>query len=274
MVCNFKKSKPGNPAKFQPNWVGPATIIAQKGPVNYLLKGDGIPEQQMHVERLRAYTEQITQHDIPAHLPHFPEAKPVQDDIDVSLKEEEDRDKEEVLVDKRFTSSKQKTEPDKMEADNSTTNEPFIDAYNDAIKEILRKSTNAGRVRYFVKYLSGETVWVDEEDMDCPELLVKFTKQEKDTSDKPHQLLSTLLETLVDTCKQIRTGKLSDTKAKRRIKELVGVGNPFLKSSQTVVDLTKQLASVTTTAELLLLVDSWTQSPSAYFIHEWSHATP
>jgi len=121
-----------------------------------------------------------------------------------------------------------------------------------------------------VLWESGEKTWVEEEDMNCPQLLVEFTKTVATKTKLPHELLKTLIEALEGFTKEIQNPqcKLTNVGIKRKIKEFIGRGNPYLRSSRVVTFLEYQLAPLTTKDEFIKLLQNWTQNPNDTFAGE------
>ena len=94
----------------------------------------------------------------------------------------------------------------------------------DKIKEILIHSNHNKLLRYFVLWESEEKTWVEEEDMNCPQLLVEFTKTVATKTKLPHELLETLIEALEGFTKEIQNPqcKLTNVGIKQKIKEFIG----------------------------------------------------
>ena len=136
------------------------------------------------------------------------------------------------------------------------------------IAAIVERSDIDG-VRYLVRWKSGVETWVEEEDMNCPELLVKFTEQNLTKIKEPHHMLKILLEALQGILKLARSSKPPTiVTLKRRLKELIGLGNPYLRSRRCIYDLETQLSRTNTLTELILLIDKWITQSNHVFAAE------
>lgn len=141
------------------------------------------------------------------------------------------------------------------------------------IKKIIAKSRLTGESKYYVEWNNGERAWVYEEDLDCPALLVKFTTDStKDLMDRPHELLAVLIEALIKWLETaVRNPAMSLVTMKRRLKEHIGRGNPYLHSSRVVYALETQLAGAMTHSDICDLVRYWVSCPNEAFAGEWDH---
>ena len=155
---------------------------------------------------------------------------------------------------------------DKTEVDELTAND-----IPDQITKILDYSTVGNMSRYQVLWQSGEKSWVEESDMNCPELLVSFIKTQSKKQKGSHKLLQSLIEALEGVLTQIQNPKckLTDMGIKKKIKEFIGRGNPYLKSSRVVTKLENELQQVSTKEQLILLLYRWTTDSNDTFAGEW-----
>jgi hypothetical protein len=67
--------------------------------------------------------------------------------------------------------------------------------------------------------------------MNCSQLLVEFNQKNDDTNSELYLILQVLIEALVGLQVQLKKDKISLVTAKHRLRELIGVGNLYLKSS-------------------------------------------
>jgi hypothetical protein len=230
--------------KFLPKWIGPATVVHQTSPVNYVVKGNGIAEQTMHVSRLRLYTER--------------DAKFLEPSSDTPILSRHDSPEAPIVNTPAYTAPGEASREEEEDDD-------------DYILRILQKS-EIGRPRYLVEWKSSKQTWIDEEDMNCPELLVEFTKANIAKTNEPHYMLKTLIEALAGMLKAAKSHKPPGlVTLKRRLRELVGLGNPYLRSRRCCYDLEKQLTNTTTLSELTNLLDTWVTQPNSVFAAEWDH---
>ncbi len=125
-----------------------------------------------------------------------------------------------------------------------------------------------------MKWGSGESSWVEEEDMQCPQLLVEFTKEEerKKKGKTPYALMNTLLDSLNAYLKTMEhTAKWSEVSMKRKILDLVGPGSPILRSTRVRTRLTEQIKSIMSKDELIKVIRLWVENPNQVFAEEWDH---
>jgi hypothetical protein len=116
-----------------------------------------------------------------------------------------------------------------------TTNLEISNSYSiKSINRILVKSNKNNCVQYYVVWNNSDKSYIDEEDMNYPQLLVEFTQKNDDTNNKSHLMLQVLIEALVNLQVQLTKGKTSLVTTKCRLRELVEIGNSYLKSSHMV----------------------------------------
>jgi hypothetical protein len=68
-----------------------------------------------------------------------------------------------------------------------------------------------------------------------------------------------------------KKGKTSLVTAKCRLRELVGVGNPYLKSSHMVAWLDLQCSKIKDINNIDVLITQWVSQPNTTFALEWKH---
>ena len=145
---------------------------------------------------------------------------------------------------------------------------------SDSITQIITHSNRNNMSRYFVQWISGEKSWIEEEDMNCPKLLVKFTQRQEKKLSYPHEMLEVLIKALTTIKTDISqpSCNLSIVKIKKRIKELIGRGNPFLRSNRVTNTLEIQLRKCNSKKEFIELLHTWITNPNDTFAEEWHHS--
>lgn len=93
-----------------------------------------------------------------------------------------------------------------LTSSNDRSNSDEHEDADDKIIKIIEKS-DIERTRYLVEWSNHKQSWVEEEDMDCPELLVEFTKNNPPKEKEPHHMLKILLEALQGIQKLIMSPK-------------------------------------------------------------------
>ena len=143
----------------------------------------------------------------------------------------------------------------------------------DSIVKIINHSDTGGVVKYQVQWESKEETWVEESDMNCPELLVGYTKTLRKRKRPPHELLESLIAALEGVVKEIQNPKckLTNVGIKKKIKEYIGRGNPYLKSSRVVTRLEGELQQESTKEQFILLLNRWISDSNETFTGEWDH---
>lgn len=271
-VRNHKKPRTGESSKFLPKWIGPYTVLRRTGPVNYLVKGGNFPEQVIHVLRMRRYTERRPSLEVSTNDPTTVLEGATDIGMDVpSVPTAVEEDQKPLLTPLEDTS----LIPDLSVPVVTAESKGDTEADTDKIIDILERSLSNRRIRYLVSWSSGTTSWVEEADMDCPELLVKFTEKNKPTRvaespEYPHIFIPQLLRDLETYLKLLQQKRIpSMVTVKRRLKELVGPGSAHLRSLRTAYAMEAQVSQVVTHDQAIALIQSWLQDPNHTFIHEW-----
>lgn len=261
-ILNKIPPRPGQSSKFHPKWLGPFTILKQTSPVNYILSGDK-KETSMHVARLKKYIEREEK--------YVKEEKWNEEKLSDEGENQEKTTKQNTNKDLEET-TKEISDMKKVENDDDIPISAIPQDIPESIQEIITHVNNDSRSRYYVKWTSGEKSWVDEEDMNCPHLLVDFTKREQDKTKAPNEMLEALIEALNGVLKELTkpNSGLFPVTAKRHIRALIERGT-FLQSNRVVTRLEQQLRQLMANDEFIKLLQEWITNPNDTFREEWDH---
>lgn len=285
-VRNYTKPKPGESPKFMKKWLGPFEIVDSSGDCKYLVKGENFPEQMVHVQRLRRHRERKEETTQEGTAPDTePEATKTEGEDQQTTEPTKAKMEE---PNQELTQNKEESEPEKDSEKKKEKGKRKIieeeeeedqkleegENQEEKIIRIITQSEQEGEKKYLVQWSSGGKSWLDEEDMNCPSLLVEFVKKQESqgsSSAPPHQLLQTLLEALEGFLKMLKhRPTLTLTNIKRQLRrDFVGDGNPFLKSRRVIVRLQNELSSAKTKDELITIIQRWVDQPNHTFIEEW-----
>ncbi len=276
-VKNYTKPKVGESAKFIKKWLGPYTVVDAANDSKYLIKGEDFPEQMVHIQRLRRYDEREQRG--PSEEMETNEGK----DKGTTDKEEEksekitkEKDQEmEAAGDKKKVKEKKQKRKDESEdgivEDKEEGKDDEGEIQEEKIEKILAQSGDKRNRKYHVQWSSGEQTWVDEEDLNCPALLIEFVKKQEQQPPPPHHLLQTLLGALEAYLKIIQNRKdLTVSGIKRQLRrDFIGDGNPFLKSRRVIVKLEAEVANAGTKEVLSDMISRWLTQANHTFAEEW-----
>lgn len=282
-IKNFCKPKPGTSSKFTIKWF-PGVVTGRTGNSTFVVKAEKLPkEQTVHVSRIRPLVIRTILPPVGIETPEqfFPAPEEIASPDDevvepVELVMDALPNPEAPIISKS-TDIKLETAVPAQAGTNTPAPPPQgaapmvsdpkpTHALPDAdgeipddhiITEILWKGEIKGLPGYLVKWQNGEQSWIFEEDMNCPELLVEFTKKLAVKQDeKPHEQLLTLLESLGALLQLIkRSPRMSDTLIKRRVREFVATSNPFLKSRRVITELERQIKAVKNRADIISMLE-------------------